>query len=632
MLDTKLKNRHKLAVLLIVCTILFPALGVISNYQVWEWQQEDEKESNIRSEITSEEFMGHFVQASYVLYHMEDGRDVEWLRENMSDLMSSYEEIYPYLDYRVLDENEKVVEKSSVDSEGKTLTERNVSEYAIGMVMAYDENGVPSVELKQGDYFAEQSRALRQAISDYTDMTGEEAEETGDKLQSPKDRTYIFAVTEENLQEYFNEWAYDGSETPDNMRTMLIVLFLVVAAAAWIFSLFSSLHTGEEKIFHAPLEIAGTALVCVIMLVICNSGWMVAENGGAAGNIDLFIWVFIFAIVYWGSACICPVYRLGIRRYLKERTLIGLYGKRIALWVKKKGRLCWEKIKGWCSRVYHSLEQIDLSENGTKTIIKIVCINFVILAATCSLWFFGIMALIIYSVILFFLLRKYYLDIQGKYELLLKATGEIAKGNLDVEITDDLGVFNPFKPEIEKIQSGFKKAVKEEVKSQRMKTELITNVSHDLKTPLTAIITYVSLLKDEKDEEKKKEYIDVLERKSLRLKSLIEDLFEISKASSENVTLHIVDVDIVNLFKQVKLEMEEKFEEADIEFRCSYPDEKVIVSLDSQKTYRIFENLLGNIAKYAMPHTRAYVEIRKDEENVTVQIKNISREELNFDP
>ena len=126
------------------------------------------------------------------------------------------------------------------------------------------------------------------------------------------------------------------------------------------------------------------------------------------------------------------------------------------------------------------------------------------------------------------------------------------EGNLDVSITDDLGVFNPFKAEIEKIQSGFKKAVDEEVKSQRMKTELITNVSHDLKTPLTAIITYVNLLKEEKDEEKRQDYTQVLERKSLRLKVLIEDLFEISKAVQQECHAGYHGHRCINLFKQVK--------------------------------------------------------------------------------
>ena len=133
--------------------------------------------------------------------------------------------------------------------------------------------------------------------------------------------------------------------------------------------------------------------------------------------------------------------------------------------------------------------------------------NFIILAVTSIFWFYGIMALIIYSVILYFILKKYFNEIKKNYHRLLEATNEIADGNLDVEIDENLGMFEPFKEEIEKIQTGFKKAVDEEVKSQRMKTELVTNVSHDLKTPLTAIITYVNLLKMEHDPERQKEYI-----------------------------------------------------------------------------------------------------------------------------
>ena len=203
---------------------------------------------------------------------------------------------------------------------------------------------------------------------------------------------------------------------------------------------------------------------------------------------------------------------------------------------------------------------------------------------------------------------------------------------MNVEIKEDLGMFNPFKPEIEKIQEGYKKAVEEEIKSQRMKTELITNVSHDLKTPLTAIITYVNLLKDEKDEEKKKEYVDVLERKSMRLKVLIEDLFDISKASSKNITLNLTDVDVVNLFKQVKLELDEKIEKTDLEFKCNYPEEKMMAVLDGQKTYRIFENLIVNVTKYAMPHTRVFVDIFREENEIVVQMKNVSKDELTFNP
>ena len=157
-----------------------------------------------------------------------------------------------------------------------------------------------------------------------------------------------------------------------------------------------------------------------------------------------------------------------------------------------------------------------------------------------------------------YVFEKYTQDLSEKYALLLKSTNQLAEGHLDIPIEGDVGLFNPIQEELKRIQKGFKKAVDEEVKNERMKTELVTNVSHDLRTPLTAIITYTDLLKNEKDEEKRKEYISVLERKSLRLKVLIEDLFEISKAASKSVVMHFMKVDIVGLFKQVELEMLKK--------------------------------------------------------------------------
>ena len=164
-----------------------------------------------------------------------------------------------------------------------------------------------------------------------------------------------------------------------------------------------------------------------------------------------------------------------------------------------------------------------------------------------------------------------------------------------------------------------------------MKTDLVTNVSHDLKTPLTAIITYVDLLKNEEDEEKRREYIGILERKSQRLKVLIEDLFEISKATSKSVTLHFMDLDIIGLLKQVELEYDRDIKAADLHIRWSLPGEKVILKLDSQKAYRVFENLLVNITKYALPHTRVYINVEETEQEAVIRMKNVSAAELDFD-
>ena len=163
-----------------------------------------------------------------------------------------------------------------------------------------------------------------------------------------------------------------------------------------------------------------------------------------------------------------------------------------------------------------------------------------------------------------------------------------------------------------------------------MKTELVTNVSHDLRTPLTAIITYTDLLKNETDPEKQKEYIEVLERKSFRLKVLIEDLFEISKAASKSVKMNYMQVDLVGLI-QVQLENDSKIQDAKLEFRWKLPDHKVIMWLDSEKTYRIFENLIVNITKYAMAQTRVYIEMKEFSDKVSISMKNVSATELDFD-
>lgn len=336
--------------------------------------------------------------------------------------------------------------------------------------------------------------------------------------------------------------------------------------------------------------------------------------------VGVFNWaviaLFFFAGWYFG-VCARAIREKGIRSYIKERSLIY----RFFPFVKSK-----------LIRAYESVQHLDLTQDAHKTIFRIILINAVILFIISSLWFGGFAITVIYSVVLYLILRKYVSDLQKKYSILLKATNEIAEGNLSVKIEEDLGVFEPFKPQIIQIQSGFRKAVDEEVKSQKLKAELITNVSHDLKTPLTAIITYVNLLKDENiTGEQRKEYLDILERKSLRLKSLIEDLFEVSKANSQNITLNRTDVDIMNLIKQVVFELSDKLEAANLEVRMNLTDEKVILSLDSQKTYRIYENLFGNIAKYAMSGTRVYVNGFRIDDRVVITLKNISAQEITVD-
>lgn len=460
-------------------------------------------------------------------------------------------------------------------------------------------------------------------------------------FQPPQDRIYCFAMTNTALEAYSD---YDPSilyaSSSYDTAADLVVLFMTfvgfVCAAALLLPFIKVLETGNEKIFSYPFEPVFLIALCVVSVaasVTANPATLdhqsirsVLVSIGLHETVATVIqylwgllgWVLIFAVCYWAAACFRHIFTMGLKEYLHKRVLIYRF---------------WPWITKWCRRIYQGLLHIDLRDNASRMLLKLVLINFIILGFISLLWYWGLAALIVYSVILFLLLRKYVRKIQDQYQLLLQATNELAQGNLNGTIPEDLGVFEPFREEIDKIRIGFRKAVDEEVKSTKMKTDLITNVSHDLKTPLTAIITYVDLLKDpDLSAEEQKKYIQILDQKANRLKLLIEDLFEISKATSKTVQLNIVDVDIVSLLRQVKLELQDKIEATDLFFRWQLPEEKVILPLDSQRTYRVFENLLVNITKYAMPHTRVYITMEDTENHVKISMKNISATELNFNP
>lgn len=185
---------------------------------------------------------------------------------------------------------------------------------------------------------------------------------------------------------------------------------------------------------------------------------------------------------------------------------------------------------------------------------------------------------------------------------------------------------------INNMKEGLRVSLDNENRSERMKTELITNVSHDLKTPLTSIINYVDLLKRiDVQPEEAKGYVQVLEKKSQRLKVLIEDLFEASKAASGAMQLNLEKLEITALLRQTLGEAEGRIEKADLNFKVVMPKEKIYVNGDGRKLWRVFENLINNIIKYSLNGTRVYVDVKKKDNAVVISMKNISAYELNFD-
>lgn len=325
---------------------------------------------------------------------------------------------------------------------------------------------------------------------------------------------------------------------------------------------------------------------------------------------------FVFyTLIYLSLIYLKHVYHRGFVNEIVQRTLIG----KLCAYVNKY--------------VKNSLVQImdeEITKQHREKLLSLLLINFIVLMLINMVGTgLGILLVIGYSVLLF----NYGIEVLEKVRALNRAGSELAKGNFDVNLPEDMGILSSFAKNLNNIKEGFKAAVEQEVKSQNMKTQLITNVSHDLKTPLTSIITYVDLLKKEDlDQETQREYIDILDKKSKRLQVLIDDLFEASKATTGNIELHLENLDIVALLRQTLGEMEEKINEASLQMKINLPEHKIICNLDGARTYRVFENILSNILKYSMPNTRVYIDAVEDEKTVSLIFKNISAYEMNFHP
>lgn len=320
----------------------------------------------------------------------------------------------------------------------------------------------------------------------------------------------------------------------------------------------------------------------------------------------LFTAMGIFEIKYMLTSGFC--------RYWKEDSLIG-------------------SICGNVKRRFEKLSEVDLSDKTDTVLLKYVLIQMVIVGVIACFWSFGIVLSVLYSVLLFFYIRKKLKKVQKDYQVLLKEAHQLADGRFDEEITQDVGIFNALGEEFKNVRTGFEKAVCEEMKSQNMKTELISNVSHDLKTPLTGIKNYAELLgQNNVSEQDKQGYLENLQHYIDRLNNLIEDLFEVSKVNSGNIELNPVELNVVALIQQAQAETEDLLKQKNLTVILDAPENGIVQALDGDKTYRIFENLFTNIAKYALPGTRVYVSATAQPEYTEIVFKNISEAQMNFTP
>lgn len=238
-----------------------------------------------------------------------------------------------------------------------------------------------------------------------------------------------------------------------------------------------------------------------------------------------------------------------------------------------------------------------------------------------------------YAGIYLFIALPYILKNLAFLNKILKGTDEMVSGNLNYVIEEKgNGTLAQLARNVNNMKLGFKASVENQMKSERLKSELITNVSHDLKTPLTSIINYVDLLKNkELPKEEIQNYIQILDRKSQRLKVLIDDLFEASKMASGAVELHMEKVDVAALLNQALAEYDEKIQQSALTFKVNIEKQKIFAQLDGKKTWRVFDNLISNALKYSQPNTRVYVSLSEAANKIIFTIKNIAAYEMDFD-
>lgn len=676
MLDTKLKNNKFIINIVVIISILIASIGMCLVYPKIE--KDSEKFGyNIFEE--GYRFLKEIHLANYSLYY-QCKKYGEEKQIKPSDILVEYSEIYKqeheddyytqndYANYKKeinnkiydlnkdLNTNLKNLEYYAVDKENKEIKKKsngNIdilldekasksdilslnNDYSFYIVLDYDENANIKVEKIHGankEVILNNLESLqRDNVLDMNYASG------GASIRPISNMKFIYAVPNKLVagdKIYdFKTWQENYSYTSAsylyiNIAMLFIVLMFTIIPYKELKNIFKF-----DKLSKIPFEIVAFIVLMAIAFIYGSSEIIISPTikqqlidfnriqlNETVKNtlvylLNMMYWVCCFIAIFIGIFTTKHMVKIGIRNYLRETCLIY----KILRCLKNKTK----NLIKWCC-------DIKLNSEDNKKIIILLLINFVVLSIMCSVWFFGIFGLIIYTLLLYVLVKKYYNKMRQDYLKLLKLTSEISCGNLDIDTNEDLGTLNVLKDEISNIQKGFKNAVDEEVKSQKMKTELISNVSHDLKTPLTSIITYVDLLKDTKlSEEKRELYLDTLEKKSQRLQVLIEDLFEVSKATSGNIILNKIDVDVVSLMKQTLLELDDKIKESSLIVRSNYPNGKVILSLDSQRMFRVFENLVINITKYAMQGSRVYIDITENEEYVEISFKNMTKDEITF--
>lgn len=472
---------------------------------------------------------------------------------------------------------------------------------------------------------------------------------------SEKKWNSVFAVavdTTYTIQDQFyqNKVAYDNNIPYFKGTTWLLVLSIILFLGATIWLTLEAGRTAEDEELHLngfdhwKTEIAAVLIVLIWIVgsyigihfwngniyTMINDIPTYLKDGGTyfeyyyARGMDVSS-AYMSASLYLPSLSIAELAEI----YFYGVFTLGCFFMGYVSLIKRiKGRNLWKNsllrvIVRFIYKIY------DNRKKTTKTVL-LLC-GFFLVQGIAVLFRNGVTMLLV----LLADVGVFYVVLNGLLlkEKLKKGIEEIALGNMEYQIPLQglRGENLKLAEMINGIANGFHMAVEEAMKNERLKTDLITNVSHDIKTPLTSIINYVAILKQSDIADPKIQgYLDILEAKAQRLKTLTEDVVEASKVSSGNISLEYMDVDLVEMIQQTEGEMAEKFEARNLKMIVNLPAEPAVVHVDGQRMWRVLENIFGNAAKYAMPGTRVYADLKLEEDTVDLSLKNVSEHQLNI--
>lgn len=395
---------------------------------------------------------------------------------------------------------------------------------------------------------------------------------------------------------------------------VFLFVFLMCAAGHRDGSATVTMNALDRIPFDLFLAIAATLFFCLTVPVF---------DGFLTNNV--FVWILAAAMLI-GAFLTALAFFMSFATRMKVGSFTGLVKSCI---IYKLLRWCWKIFKMcWCEFA-RLLRGIPLLGRWGFVVLALLFVEFIVIVATdyetgMELFWWFLERLVLVALVLYALLCT---------NSLRKGAKELVSGNDEYKINTEKmrGVFKEHAEDLNNIGTGISRAVNERMKSERFRTELITNVSHDIKTPLTSIINYVDLIgKEEPESEKMREYIDVLSRQSARLKKLIDDLIEASKASTGNLNVNLQRCELGVLLDQTAGEYGERLSKAGLELVLTKPEEPVSIMADGRHMWRIFDNLMNNACKYALPGTRIYLTLNRVGSRANVIFRNISRSMLNI--